>query len=779
MFIDHSSSLVPTPTSTAVDTPPPQKSRKILFMVGGAILLLCLGGGGWWYVSNRNSNTKSPEVVKENPSTPLPENPVLPSDDFGQNGGSSDFKAENLAFGTFYQSVSEPFTQKIKEVSLPINTKSQVTNYYNVARKINIDSAIPNLNKNGFAIINNPFVKEGDDFFSVYRQLNQRGLPLLLTSDFLFYYYQNSLKEIYKEIESSYFYDNLWKVNKQLFQAANSRYQERQRKLGVGTDSLLEAERLEASYFATSLMLLSPQSDQISDKEDLTDTKTFKPSEAERYAFAVPVYLADDVNKELTLIREAKKSQKSPVMLYERNYTEFKIPAEYAENAKLRNFYIASRWQSTLFPLSFREDNCPDCLLDRDDWTINQISAYLIGEDLSLNQSLKNEWAKVYKVMSFFSGLRSGLTYLHYQAVRQDVFPGKNIDDVFTTDTFKNLVTLQSRLKEIKFSIAEGGLSDRTAADRPILGMRLLQTNYWPAEYMYDRLTYPEVGSHNNPRSAKGDSSKFLTSCLNNTTRELYRCRGMGFDILGSVTSETPSIRLIQDNINYKNYSIQRNSLTAEFAKYDKGEWYVNNFWTTLSIVKSFINEKLGGLPFSKTTAWKERQITASLANLTTLTVPRDEWQATRLTVDKNLQTASDASKFHFIETQNSLNDELLANATMLFKAFTSLGVVKDNDTHFKELIDKLKSIRQLTRKELQGETLSTSDYQFIVDLVNQYTISKPARSSTTLTFTNALTKKEEHIKQSVGPLKLLLMIYEENNQKILVIGPILNYKEE
>ena len=175
MFIDHSSSLVPAPVSSAIPTSPPKKSRKILLIVGGVILILIMGGGGWWFFSNRDGAKKPTEIVNETPPTPLPENPVLPSGDTGENGGSSDFKAENLAFGTFYQSVAEPLTQKIKEVSLPINTKSQVTNYYTVARKINIDSAIPNLNKNGFAIINNPFVKEGDDFFSVYRQLSQRG----------------------------------------------------------------------------------------------------------------------------------------------------------------------------------------------------------------------------------------------------------------------------------------------------------------------------------------------------------------------------------------------------------------------------------------------------------------------------------------------------------------------------------------------------------------------------------------------------------------------------
>ncbi len=778
MFIDHLPSIVPPEQAVVPNTPPLKERKKILLVVGGFLLLLMMGGSIWWYLNAVSKRKKAPPQVTENPPIQLPENPIPSSEDLITDPKNPDFKAENLAFGSFYKSQTETYPQSIKNVDLPLNVKSQVANYYTVSRKINLDNALPTLNKNGFAIIPNPFPKGGDNFFTVYNELKQRSVPLLVTSDFLLYYYQNSLKQIYKDVEASFFYENLWKVNKQMFEVANNRYLERRRKLGVTTDPLLEAQRLEAAYFATSLQLLSPKANQVGKTEDLSNTTIFSPSEATKYQFTTPEYLMDDINQEITLIAAANKTEKSPVMLYLRNYVDFKVPNDYATSAKLKNFYQASRWQSTIFPLRYRNDLCPDCLLDQDDWTINQIAAYLISEDMSANQGLKNDWAKVYKVTSFFSGLSSGLTYLHYQTVRQEVFPDKNIEDIFASDTIKNLEKMQEKLKSIYFKPAEGGLNDTTASIRSGLGMRLLQTSYWPDHYIYDRLTFASAGSYALPGN---NSGKVMTACYNNIKKESYRCRGIGFDILGTVTTDTPTTPFITDNIKYKDYSSQRTSLMNELANYNKGEWYVNNFWTTLSIVKPYVNEKLTGLPYSKTPAWKDRQTTLALSGLTNMSVSADEWQINRRLTDPNLQStpSNDDTNIHFIETQNALNDELLANSTMLFQALAALQVVKDTDSQFKELIDKLTKIREIGRKELKGETLSADNYQFIVELVSQYTVSKVGSRTVNVGFYDPISKRTQNTKQTLTPLKLLLMIYEINGQKMLVAGPVLDYKEE
>lgn len=778
MFIDHTRSL-PAETTPAVEPLLPKKSYKKMLIT--SILILVMGGATWWWFQSRKQENQ-PVVInpEDNKAEVLPNNEKLPIDINGDDpNGNNNLKSETLAFGSYYKTFYEPFEQKIPTIELPLNVKSDVSNYYDIARKLNIDAGINSLNKNGFAIIDSPFPKTSDSFFGMYNKLNEEGLPLLVTSDFLLYYYQNSLKDIYKNIEATYFYDNLWKVNKAMFEAANNRYQERQRKLETRSDLLLEAERLEASYFATSLVLLSPKPEQINATEDLNDTRKFTPSEAKRYEFIVPSYLAQNVADEIALIQEAKKTQKSPLLLYSRNYLDFSVPAEYANRAKLRNVYQATRWQSTIFPLNYKDESCRDCLLDKDDWTINQTAAYLMSEDMSANQTIKNEWAKVYKVMSFFSGLRSGLTYLHYDVVREEVFPGKSLDEVFETDTFNNLVTMQSKLKSIYFNPSEGGYSSDNSQEKPLIGMRLLQTSYWPDEYIYSHLTYNAVGEHNRPKNSSGKASTYFTSCIDGKLNLVYRCQGIGFDILGTVTTETPLSGFIKDNTDYSEYTSQRTKLYQEFAEYKDGEWYVNNFWTTLSIIKQFINEKIPGLVYRETVPWKDRQIVTSLVGLSSLQLSADEWQVNRLLPGKNLVTTSGDAKFHFVEAQNGLNDELVANSSMLLKALAALGVIEETDVQFKDLIDKLKTVRDITRQELRGEKLSSNNHQFIVDFVSQYTVSKQGGRSVSVKFTNPDNTSTESVQQTIGPLKLLLIVYQEDGQKVLVVGPVMSYKEE
>lgn len=776
MFIDQTPQVSQS-SSTDGNQVSPKKSKKTLLLISGGLLIIILGVGGW-YMFTQKKKVVTPSPI-ENPVVNLPPNPISSLPNNNQNQSNNNFQGEAINFGSFYTSLAEALEIKIKPVQLPLNVKSEVSNYYTVARKLNLDSAITDLNKNGFAVLTNPFVKSGDTFFGVYNELAQRDIPLLITSDFMLYYYQNSLKEIYKEIESSYFYDSLWKVNKQLFETANGRYLDRQRKSTGNPDPLLEAERLEVAYFAVSLALLSPQPYQVGKKEDLSETSLFSPSEAQKYQFTVPTYLTDDVNQELALIKGAEKKVKSPLFLYTRDYTDFRLPNGYSSSAKLRNFYLANRWQTTLFPLNYHDDTCDTCLLDHDDWVINQITAYLISEHLSSNQDLKNEWAKIYKITSFFSGLRSGLTYLHYQDIRTKLFGSKTVEEIFSNDAATHVDAMRAEVKKIVFKPSEGGYDSNSKTDATLIGMRLLQPNYWSDQYIYSRLLFNSVGVKEGADNAQKNPVNVYTSCYNKNTKVLYRCRGFGFDILGTVTDKTPDSAYYTDNISYKDYDIRRQDLQKEFEGFTKGEWYVNHFWTTLSIIKNFINDYTARLPYTQSPAWQNRQVSTALASLTNTALPYDEWRLNRsLSTNTSLETSSGADKFHYIEINNALSDELVANTTMIFKTLAALNVVSDTDPRFRELLDKLNMMREITRQELRGEVLTANQQQFIVDVIRQYSVSQGGDRSRTTSFYDPTTKQTKSLRQTIGPLQLLVLLYEQGGKNILAVGPVLRYSE-
>ncbi len=776
MFTEEKPHDIRTPLAPeAADEAAPTSDRRTMYIaVGAAVLVALLAGGGWWFFRTPAETPAGTPAATETPATGLPGtlNPIENTEDNGGFEPDPDLKGENVRFGEFYQSLADPIDIKAASVQLPLNVKSDVSNYYDVARRINLDPVISNLNRDGFAIIDNPFASTSQDFFGMYRDLSQRSIPNLVTSDFLMYYYQNSFKQLYKEIESSFFYDSLWKINKQLFEVANARYQARHEKLGIANDPLLEAERLEAAYFAASLAILKPSADQINPTEDLTDSRKFRPSEARRYEFSIPSYLADDVSKELQLIADAREVAKSPLLLYQRDYHDFIVPEEYAQSGKLRNFYIASRWQTSLFPLSYKDNACPDCLLDRDDWIINQTAAHLIAADLSGSQVLKNEWAKIYKVISFFTGLRSELTYIHYDAVRREVFGDKPVEELFAEKAFDNLTALRSKLLGLKFLEAEGSLS-RTE-DAPYIGMRLLQTFYWPSRNIYDRLTYDPVGRHAKPLDSRGDVMRYLTSC--DTKQQLYRCRAIGYDVIGLVAERKPSSRFLLDNISYSGYGRQADAIRAELKAFSQNSWHNNNFWTTLSAVGALVNETQP-LPYANNDRWYERKLTTALAGMANLALDRDSWEVPRTQGSSGLETSSALATLNYVEPNAGFADEIVANATMLFKTLASLGVVKDSDPRFSDLISKLSMSRTLIRKQLAGEKLSNEDYEFIAEFVGQYAVAKGGAKTASIPFVDG--ERKLTLKQTIVPPRLLLLIYEKDGKKVLAAGPVFSYKEE
>lgn len=779
MFIDQKPPIIPL-APQAVSVPARTLlSRKEFIIIAVVAAALVLGAGGWWYWKNILNAPKAQEPTPiVNPQTPGLPGTLGSGENVNQNTTEEnpDLKGENVTFGAFYKPLNESLDLKIAPVGLPLNIKSQVSNYYDTARKINLDPAIGNLNQDGFGIIDNPFSKSKSDFLGTYYELNQRSIPIVITGDFLLYYYQNSLKQIYKEIESSFFYESIWKITNQLYEQANGRYQERRQKLGVSSDALLESERLEAAYFAAGLMLLRPEEGQVNATEDLNDSRRFKPSEVSRFSFTPPGYLTDDVTREIALIREAKVTVKSPVLLYDRDYREFKIPDEYQTSAKLRNFYLASRWYTSLFPLYFRDKDCPSCLLDREDWIINQSAAHLIASDLSASQSLKNEWAKIYKVISYFSGLRSELTYLHYDAVRQEAFAKASLEEILGSGSYDRLITLRDKIAKLEFKATEGAYSRISASERPILGMRLLQTFYWPSRSFYNQLTFDPVGNHLKPMNGR-ERASYLTSCQDRD--KLYRCRGLGYDILRPVLERIPKSKFLADNTNYERYTTQLESVKKQLDSFDAVSWHNNNFWTTLSIVSALTNEKMTSLPYDGSDRWVERKTSSALATLANLTLPADTWQVARDRQAGGLEVSGTLAALNYIEPNSKLADELVANTKMLFDTLARLEVVRDNDVNFSGLLSKMTTSRMIIRKELQGTALTNDDYQFMGDFVSQFRLQSLGGKTATIEFYDAKAKRSQLLKQSISDVKLLLLVYEKDGKKLLAVGPIFSYKEQ
>ena len=381
MFIDRQSQFTSGQPSGA--KPPVWRRRTVriwgLTLAGTIILAVAVVGVLSWRSAQTPTVKSTPEQASSDGR--LTRDAVVTPESVSA-GQTQPAKSESFFFGDFYKQLNDALPTQSQGVKLPFNTKQDAANYYPFIREINLDQSVSSLDANGLAVIDNPFAKTAPDFYGIYAALHQRNIPFLVTADFLLYYYQNSIKSIYKSVEADAFYQVFWDLNKDLFTQADKRYRDLYAKTGILNDPALEGLRLEAVYFAMNLTLLTPRPNQVlpasQGSQALISTGSltkFTTLEAEDYAFTAPDYLADTINGELALINKADRVGQpttSPVFLYQRDYSLFKIPADYTGAERLKNFYLALRWTTSAFPLYYQDKNCPNCLLDQNDWLINQ-----------------------------------------------------------------------------------------------------------------------------------------------------------------------------------------------------------------------------------------------------------------------------------------------------------------------------------------------------------------------------------------------------------------------
>ncbi|MFA5754224.1 MAG: DUF3160 domain-containing protein, partial [Patescibacteria group bacterium] len=634
----------------------------------------------------------------------------------------TDLAIEYLSFADFYVPPDNQIAAQINDYQLPLNVKIDVVNYYDISRKLNIDPGLESLNKYGFTTISNPWHKEAPDFYSVYSLLEEKQIPVLVTSDFIIYYYQSILKKAFKDIEENVFYDNLWELNKQMYTVAKNRYEARLAMIGDINDSILEGERLETLFFAVALELLKPRAEQITETGALDDKSKFVASEVDRFSFIAPPYLKDDIEAELVKIRADKKLKaKSPVLLYERDYADFTVPYDYSADAKLYNFYLTTRWLNSVWPLNYRSAQCTTCLLDREDWRINIIAASLISQDFSSLPGLKNKWARIYKTISYFKGLREDLNYVYYRDTIASTFGSDyNLEKLFddsNQEAAANLEKLRANLLALDFPAIRGALVKDDPNLQVEVGFKMLVESYWPNDYIFSQLISPSVGNYLGAKP----SAQNLVYC----SKTPARCNGVALDVINLIWPISDS-DYFQENTNYSGYTKAITGLQKELI--DNKVWHTSDYWTNLQLIKTYLSMDRKNLPlFAHSQVWQTRSLDTAVGAWINLQLPTEKFTVNQLSGGgTNLNGLSDWRDNSYVEPNLNLVNELIANNVMVLKMFNALQLNIEIPIATQEIqvaSNNLNLLKKIIVKELTGEKLNNADNEAIVDFIKQLTM--------------------------------------------------------
>ncbi|MBN2854183.1 DUF3160 domain-containing protein [Patescibacteria group bacterium] len=732
------------------------------------------------FYSNKNEGTK---IYQENEEENEPELPkaVLPIlehpslDEVDNLATSTDLLIEYLTFATFYNKKEMDLRPAFEQYNLPINTKIDIINYHDTARKLNLDPVIEDINNYGFALIDNPWQGEINDFYSAYAKLREEQIPLFISSDFLIYYHQNVMKKTFKDIEENIFYYNIWDINKDLYDRAKTRYEARLSEVGNINDPLLEASRLATVFFAVSLELLKPQANQIAPIGVQINEDKFSVAEANRFAFNVPINLKDDVEAELLLIREAKKTLKSPVLLYDRDYSDFIVPSDYRRHAKLHNFYLASKWLNSVFPLYYQEDNCASCLLDREDWRINFIAALLISEDFNSLPQIKNRWARIYKVISFFKGLKDNLDYINYRDAALVVF-GENydIEAMFKGDNEsidENLNSLSKEISKYEFLEIQGGPSVNDLKEKINIGFKVLSDSYSPDNYLLSRLVSPTVSDYLAGATVADNN---VTAC--GQRNNLKRCNGFSYDIINLVYPLQQNKYFIE-NSNYNYYDVESARLSKEVKL--SVDNHASNYWSSLAFIKEFLEFDQELMPsFAKSSEWENKSLQTAAAAWANNYVPLEKFSLNQSLGVRGLDDFARWSESSYIEPNLALVNELISINEMVLETLLALKI----ETEIRQVVEELRSalvnleqIKAIVTKEISGEKIDSTDFEFISDFAAALEIVEPIKDKSFIIKPETFTK---NLIIDLNDFKFVVIVNQREGQKFFSVGPVWNYSE-
>lgn len=785
---DNQNTVIPenqTPTYQELPTPENRRLKKIMLIGGLALSVAAFVIAVLFIINNRQSEPVVTEPVVDNnqmgeedqtggSNLPITENPD--DDDLSSSYTNlSDLDVEYISFTDFYQAPDHNYTTNLDNYDLPINIKIDGINYYDLARKINLDVVVADLNANGFALLDNPWQEEVNDFYSIYEKLEEKQVPFLITSDFLIYYYQNSLKKVFKDIEEHVFYDNLWIISLEMYKTAKSRYESRLASIGNINDTILEAQRMELAFFAVALELLKPTKSQVVTKGAIDDPTKFSEGDAERFYYLAPTYIKDDIANEVKLIRDAQENAKSPNLLYTRDYKEFTVPKEYKSDAKLNNFYLASRWLNSIFPLEYKGTNCADCLLDKEDWRLSMVTAGLISTDFSEREDLKNRWARIYKIMAFFKGLRDEIDYVDFRdALVASFGEDYNLESLFddeNKDAMANLDKLRLKIAANDYSEIRGAINKEDPEVKKLIGFKMLTEPYWPNDYIFSRLTHPNVGAYQGPETRPNN----LTFCELN--RVFARCSGFSLDIANLVVPMAGNPTFDQ-NTNYLNYDKASAALLDQFNR--DGLWHTSNYWSTLSLMDALLKPKKEQQPaFAGSQEWREKNIKTAVSAWINFQLP---WEQVSLTPSDSVRGLGGYFRYNenvYVEPNLSLINELIATNNMMAQMFTALRLQDEINLaaySIKALDADLQMIKGIVLKELDGQALSEEDGEALNDFARKYMVDQKNDKDKILQI--PFIKGRYVLKEDLTNMKLMALVHQAEGNKIISVGPVWNYRE-
>ncbi|MFW9905964.1 MAG: DUF3160 domain-containing protein [Candidatus Thorarchaeota archaeon] len=505
-------------------------------------------------------------------------------------------------------------------------------------------------------LVQNGFVVIPSDYkqiYDVYTENSDNGIPNFVTTDAILHAYHILYDNALRSIEGDIFWDMLCNLTQEMVNISFTQYYHA--KYIVNAPQVAEAARKNLAYFTIAYSLLNPE-------ESINTT--------------IDTLVGNLVESELALIGAHDAIMTSPLFGYLEDYSQYKPRGHYTRTEKLEQFFKAMMWYGRM---NFR-------LNPSDGRGLNETrQAVLIALGISQLAENVDNWADIYEPTVFFVGSADDLIYIDYLEIIGKVLPSPIFLETFEeTSVIEEIIQIGMEYRNPQ--ILSSVIPDSKDISNETKGMRFMGQRFIPDSYIFQTLVHDSVRNRMFP-----------------TALDV-------FAVLGSNRSQN---LLEEESTKYPDYLTKRNALEAEFAAYNLTVWTQNLYWLWLYSLTSLLNSKGSGYPmYMQSSAWIDKELITVLGSWTELRHDTILYAKQSYTKYTSLPPEPEQG---YVEANPELFARLTSLASMTFTGLHNRGLMPNiiND-RLTLLIVVLRSLTEITVKELEDEPLNTSETALI-----------------------------------------------------------------
>jgi hypothetical protein len=426
------------------------------------------------------------------------------------------------------------------------------------------------------------------------------------------------------------------------------------------------------------------------------------------------------------------------------------------------------------------------------DARIQTIQAGLIASELQKKPELLENWDRIYGVTAFYVGFSDDLGPYEYMEATNSIFGSG--ERVFNETTVEKL---KVKLAEYQGPKIYGGTGNCVLnppftpeqADECLkntTGFRFMGQRFIPDSYVFSNLVGAYTGEY---MGEYGKNKKPFTLVVSETGP--VRGFPRGLDTLALLGSGRAVYWLNELNdSSYKNYSLRYGELNSEFSNFSAADWNRNLYWSWLYSLQPLLKDYGSGYPtFMQTDAWKDKELSTSLASWTELrhdTILYAKQSYTAKTTAMPILIPPDEKKvMGYVEPVPDFYARLLALTKMTNQGLDEMGVLDPvSKSRLTNLEDILSRLQNISEKELENKKLTDEDYEFIKNFGDQLEctiedVDEKAEKTTVVADVHTDGNTGDVLEEGTGYMDMVIVAYKVPDGRILLgAGPVMSYYE-